>query len=145
MKIFSAKIPKEKKKMGKMKRKNMKLTQKAARMNQRNWRVYLLKNTHNNYTYLGVTNNDKRIRRHNGELSGGARYTRAKKGDGKWIYHCTIENLTKREALSIERTAKNFRKKAIGDSPLKKRTYALQLAIKDRDYKYTISYFHNVI
>ena len=38
--------------------------------------VYLLTNTNNNYTYLGITNNSiKRLRQHNGEIKGGAKYT----------------------------------------------------------------------
>ena len=77
--------------------------------------VYLLVNTNsnNNYTYLGITNNSKRrLRQHNGILKGGAKYTNAFKGDGEWVYYLKIKNLTKSEALSIERTAKNKRKKA---------------------------------
>ena len=84
--------------------------------------VYLLKNTENKYTYLGITNNsERRIRQHNNIIKGGAKYTHAKKGDGEWIYHLKINNLTKSEALSMERTAKNLRKKAKGKTPLDKR------------------------
>ena len=33
--------------------------------------VYLLTNTNNNYTYLGITNNSiRRLRQHNGEIKG---------------------------------------------------------------------------
>ena len=40
-----------------------------------NWSLYLLENTFNKKTYLGVTVNiERRIRQHNGELVGGARY-----------------------------------------------------------------------
>ena len=88
----------------------------------KDYTVYLLKNTSNEYTYLGITNNsDRRIRQHNNIIKGGAKYTHAKKGDGEWIYHLKITNLTKSEALSIERTAKNLRKKAKGKTPLEKR------------------------
>lgn len=84
--------------------------------------VYLLTNTHNKYTYLGITNDSKnRLRRHNGEIKGGAKYTRAKRGNGKWVYHLKIEGLTKSESLSMERTAKNLRKKARGNKPIDKR------------------------
>jgi putative endonuclease len=84
--------------------------------------VYLLKNTENKYTYLGITNNsERRIRQHNNIIKGGAKYTHAKKGDGEWIYHLKINNLTKSEALSMERTAKNLRKKAKGKTPLDRR------------------------
>ena len=88
--------------------------------------VYLLINTSNNYTYLGITNNSKkRLRQHNGEIKGGAKYTHSFKGDGEWIYYLKIKNLTKSEALSIERTAKNKRKKAIGQTPIDKRLNVL--------------------
>jgi len=84
--------------------------------------VYLLKNTHSQYTYLGITNNSvRRIRQHNGIIKGGAKYTRMKKQNGTWIYHLKTSNLTKRESLSIERTAKNLRHRAKGKTPLDKR------------------------
>ena len=48
--------------------------------------VYLLINTSNHYTYLGITNNStKRLRQHNGEIKGGAKYTFIK-GDGNGNY-----------------------------------------------------------
>ena len=84
--------------------------------------VYLLINTHTKYTYLGITNNSaRRIRQHNSEIKGGAKYTRAMKGEGVWEYHLKISNLTKSESLSMERSAKNLRKKARGKTPLLKR------------------------
>lgn len=43
----------------------------------KNWLVYLLQCS-NNAFYCGVTNDiDKRLRQHNGEIIGGAKYTRA--------------------------------------------------------------------
>jgi predicted GIY-YIG superfamily endonuclease len=40
------------------------------------WVCYLLKSTVCNRTYIGATNNfKKRIRQHNGEIKGGAKYT----------------------------------------------------------------------
>jgi len=84
--------------------------------------VYLLNHTIHNKTYLGITNNSiRRLRQHNGDLKGGARYTTGFKGEGEWNYHVCISNLTKREALSIERTAKNKRRRAKGSTPLAKR------------------------
>lgn len=84
--------------------------------------VYLLKNSCNNRTYLGITNNSKRrLRQHNCEIKGGAKYTRAFKGTGEWAYYLKILNLTKSESLSIERTAKNKRQKAKGINPMEKR------------------------
>jgi len=55
------------------------------------WLCYILKNKidkYKNYTYNGATNNFKRrIRQHNGELVGGAKYT---KGKGIWEPYCII-------------------------------------------------------
>ena len=94
--------------------------------NHKNYIVYLLKHTIHNRTYLGITNNPiKRIRQHNGLLRGGAKYTHSFKNNGEWIYYLQIQNLNKKEALSIERTAKNKRKKAKGISPLEKRLSVL--------------------
>ena len=41
--------------------------------------LYLLINRSNNCTYVGITNNpEQRLRKHNGELVGGAKYTKMK-------------------------------------------------------------------
>ena len=56
-----------------------------------NWLCYILKNKdekYKNYTYNGATNNFKRrLRQHNGEIKGGAKYTR---GKGEWEPYCII-------------------------------------------------------
>ena len=101
-------------------------------MTKKDWIVYLLKNTKNNCTYLGVTNNSKnRLRKHNGEIKGGAKYTAMKKGTGKWGYHLKASGLTKSQALSIEKRAKNLRKKAKGRSPLLKRLNVLEPILEE--------------
>jgi predicted GIY-YIG superfamily endonuclease len=67
--------------------------------------VYILRNTHSSRTYCGTTNNPtRRLRQHNGEIKGGAKYTRAFKGLGEWTFHLQVCNLTKREALSLEKS-----------------------------------------
>ena len=89
---------------------------------ERNYIVYLLTNTHNNKTYLGITNNpERRLRQHNDEIIGGAKYTHNFKGEGMWKYYLQIENLNKNESLSLERKIKNKRKKSKGNTPLEKR------------------------
>jgi len=106
-----------------------------------NYCVYLLVNTSNKYTYLGITNNSiRRIRQHNGIIKGGARYTNAKKGDGEWNYYLKIHNLTKSEALSMERTAKNLRRRSKGNTPLEKRLDVL-LPLVNRYENSEVEYF----
>lgn len=88
--------------------------------------VYLLTNTHSNRTYLGITNNsERRIRQHNGHIKGGAKYTHSFKGDGYWNYKLHITNLSKSEALSIERTIKNKRNQFRGKDGLSKKIDSL--------------------
>lgn len=88
--------------------------------------VYLLTNTMNNRTYLGITNSpNRRIRQHNGDIKGGAKYTHSFKGDGYWNYKLHITNLSKSEALSIERTIKNKRNQFRGKDGLSKKIEAL--------------------
>ena len=101
-----------------------------------NYQLYLLINTKNQYTYLGITNNStRRLRQHNGTLKGGAKYTRMKKGDGVWEYYMKIDGLTKSQALSMERTTKNYRKFAKGSTPLDKRLDAIEkMKLKNKDY-----------
>tara|TARA_B100001057_G_C22148608_1_gene681109 strand:- start:158 stop:526 length:369 start_codon:yes stop_codon:yes gene_type:complete len=88
--------------------------------------VYLLTNTQNNRTYLGITNNsERRIRQHNGDIKGGAKYTHSFKGNGYWNYKLHITNLSKSEALSIERTIKNKRNQFRGKEGLSKKIDSL--------------------
>lgn len=90
--------------------------------NINNYMVYLLVNTTNKCTYIGSTNNSiRRIRQHNCELVGGAKYTKAKKGEGIWEYFGQIKNLSKSQALSIEKQIQIHTKKTKGISPLDKR------------------------
>jgi predicted GIY-YIG superfamily endonuclease len=98
-----------------------------------NWSLYLLENSDNKRTYLGVTVNIvRRIRQHNGELAGGAKYTTSNKGQGTWILKTIINNLTKSEALSYERIIKNKRRHGKGSTPLDRRNYLINLVVKDR-------------
>jgi len=76
------------------------------------WYVYLIKNK--NCTYVGATNNtERRIKKHNGELSGGAKYT-ASKGSG-WEYICIISGFdNKINALRFEWAFKHEKPKKAG-------------------------------
>jgi len=106
--------------------------------------VYLLVNTENNRTYVGSTNNFiRRIRQHNGELVGGAKYTKANKGEGIWSRHCYIDNLDKHTALSLEkkiqiRSRKNRKLKM---SPLDRRLHSFNEIINEYNIKEEKSLF----
>lgn len=80
-----------------------------------NYRVYILVNERK--TYVGITNNmTRRLRQHNGELVGGARYTTMNKGLGEWKIHSFINGLTKSKALSIEKRIKLRSRKQSGSA-----------------------------
>jgi predicted GIY-YIG superfamily endonuclease len=84
--------------------------------------MYLLQNTSNNRTYVGITNNlERRIRQHNGIIKGGAKYTHNFKGTGVWKYYMYISNLSKCDALSFERSVKNTKCSIKGLIPIDKR------------------------
>lgn len=69
---------------------------------------YILYNTCSQASYVGYTTNpSRRLRQHNGEIQGGARYTHRQKESqkgGKWEYLVVItsSNFTKHIALSLE-------------------------------------------
>tara|TARA_B100001094_G_C17987891_1_gene698605 strand:+ start:88 stop:486 length:399 start_codon:yes stop_codon:yes gene_type:complete len=64
------------------------------------WSCYIINN--NGYTYVGVSNDvHKRLRAHNGEISGGAKYTTGK-GPG-WEHICIIHGFpSKIESMQFE-------------------------------------------
>ena len=102
------------------------------------WYVYLLTNPHTTNTYLGVTNNpERRLRQHNGEISGGAKATHSFGKD--WRIVLLIPHLTKSKALSIERICKNKRHKAKGKTPLQRRLYTIH-SVYPKEKCVTFSY-----
>ena len=91
-------------------------------MTENNYLIYLLINTVNSCTYIGMTNNiNRRIRQHNGELVGGAKYTKNKKNEGEWLIYGTINGLEKRQALSLEKKIQIRSRKTKGLTPLDRR------------------------
>lgn len=94
--------------------------------------LYLIINKSNNCTYIGITNNpERRIRQHNGELKGGAKYTTFKKGNGKWEYYGFILGLYKHIALSIEKKVHIHSRKTYGKTPLEKRLNCINNILKN--------------
>jgi hypothetical protein len=97
-----------------------------------NYIVYLLVNNSNNCTYVGITNNpEQRLRKHNQEIKGGAKYTKMKKGSGKWDFYGFILGLEKRESLSIEKKIHIHSRKTFGNSPLEKRVNCITNILKN--------------
>ena len=88
-----------------------------------NYIIYLLINTSNNCTYVGITNNP--------ELVGGAKYTKMKKGTGKWDYYGFIQNVDKHTALSIEKKIHIYSKRTYGNTPLEKRINCIGNILKN--------------
>jgi len=95
------------------------------------WTCYLLVTCAPPYkTYIGVTVDlNRRLRQHNGELSGGAKRTTAvstNRGPAAWRRACHVEGFTgKIEALQFEWHFKNVSRKGGGD-PLTRRLEGLQ-------------------
>lgn len=101
-----------------------------------NYILYLLVNTHNLRSYLGVTNNpSKRIRQHNCEISGGAKYTKCFKGEGEWKYYLQIRNLDKHLAFSLERKIKNTNIKFKGKNNIENRVHIILSVLENLPQK----------
>lgn len=104
-----------------------------------NYIIYLLYNTTSNYTYVGITNKpERRIRQHNGELVGGAKYTKIKKGEGEWKYYGWIQAkegyiIEKRPALSLEKKIKIHSKRTKGSSPIERRVNTINKLLEGND------------
>jgi len=93
--------------------------------------VYVLVNSSHNKTYVGITNNPvRRLRQHNGDLVGGAKYTTSNKGTGEWLFYGFIRNLDKRLSLSLEKKIK-IKSRRLKGLPIDKRIKAIQLILSD--------------
>jgi structure-specific endonuclease subunit SLX1 len=85
-------------------------------------------------TYVGATKyKNRRIRQHNAEIKGGARYTSAQlKKHGKWSYKYIIHGFnTWNEALKFEWRWKHVRKKKLckNENPIERRQKNLELLL----------------
>ena len=67
----------------------------------------------NNCSYVGITNNIKRrLRQHNGEIKGGAKYTSIYNKESLWQYGCYIDGFkSKQDALRFEWALKHVKPK----------------------------------
>ncbi len=74
---------------------------------QKPWYVYLLLCA-DGTLYCGISNNlERRLAQHNGELAGGAKYT---KGRRPTLYACTHVCTSKSEALQLEHRIRKYKK-----------------------------------
>ena len=82
---------------------------------KRNVTVYVVQNSANLRTYLGVTCDElHRLMQHNGLTKGGAWNTKLYKGTGEWVFAHRVQNLTRFEARSLEAKTKFWKKKKGG-------------------------------
>jgi putative endonuclease len=96
-----------------------------------NYVIYVLINTLHKKTYIGITNKpERRIRQHNGDLVGGAKYTTSNKGEGQWIFYGFIRNVNKSTALSLEKKIK-IKSKRLTGSPIDRRIKAIDILLSE--------------
>ena len=103
-----------------------------------NYIIYLLYNTSNTSTYIGITvNKERRLRQHNGELVGGAKYTKLQKRNGVWNFYGWLklidndEILIVNRAMSLEKKIKIRSKKSKSKTPLDKRLDAINSILQE--------------
>ena len=115
-----------------------------------NYIIYILFNNSNNCTYVGMTNNPKRrIRQHNGELVGGAKYTKSQKKEGQWLFYGWLKvinngELNKSRAMSIEKKLQIASRKFSG-TPIEKRLKAVNKILSENpDFEFELK-LENII
>jgi predicted GIY-YIG superfamily endonuclease len=104
----------------------------AAEDGGKPWFCYMLERSDGKRTYVGATvNPDRRLRQHNGEISGGARATRG----GVWRRVYLIGGFTEeRAALQFEWRWKWLsRREAPGETWRERRAYALGMLLAERE------------
>lgn len=110
-----------------------------------NYVVYVLINTEHNKTYIGITNNTtRRLRQHNRELVGGAKYTTLNKGEGDWVFYGFIKNLNKILALSFEKKIK-LKSRRMSGTPIEKRNKAISKVLEDYNLIFNTNYIFETI
>ena len=101
-------------------------------MNEKPWYCYMLASTDGKKTYVGATiDPDRRLRQHNGELTGGACATKGR----KWNRQFLIGGFTcERLALKFEWRWKYLTRQAPGLTFKERRAHALALLLSDFEY-----------
>ena len=75
------------------------------------WCVYLLKSVKTGKSYVGCTNNVKRrLRQHNGEISGGGKWTKTGRPWKLVAYTTSLSNNNRSEAQKLEHKIKKGRR-----------------------------------
>ena len=93
------------------------------------WHCYMLQSTDGRRTYVGATvNPDRRLRQHNGEISGGARATKGR----SWTRRFLIGGFAdERDALRFEWRWKWLTRQAPGSTYMEQRMHALSLLLAE--------------
>jgi structure-specific endonuclease subunit SLX1 len=93
------------------------------------WFCYMLASTDGRKTYVGATiDPDRRLRQHNGLMSGGARATKGRAWKRVFLIGGFVEEKT---ALRFEWRWKYLTRQAPGDTFLERRSHALSLLLSD--------------
>jgi structure-specific endonuclease subunit SLX1 len=93
------------------------------------WFCYMLASTDGRKTYVGATvDPNRRLRQHNGEISGGARATKGRVWTRRFLIGGFEEE---RAALRFEWRWKYLTRQAPGDSFMERRSHALSLLLSD--------------
>lgn len=93
------------------------------------WFCYMLASTDGRKTYVGATiNPDRRLRQHNGEISGGARATKGRAWNRKFLIGGFGDESA---ALRFEWRWKYLTRQAPGESFIERRMHALSLLLSD--------------
>lgn len=105
------------------------------------WYVYCLECS-TGATYVGATvDPERRLRQHNGELTGGARATTSKVAAGEvWSLVCYVGPFEKQQALRFEWRWKWFSRKLRG-TPMQRRTSALNQLLEEETWGSPSVYF----
>jgi structure-specific endonuclease subunit SLX1 len=100
------------------------------------WFCYMLASSDGRKTYVGATiDPDRRLRQHNGEITGGARATKGR----SWKRVFLVGGFEdEKAALRFEWRWKYLTRQAPGDSFIERRSHALALLLSDFPESYTI-------